>query len=67
MPNADYLDCLEDCPRCNLCPHWNPRRQKIEALIRQVELEKERYEADGLGGLLAPVSWHELVMEALAR
>lgn len=66
MVNFEYSDCPEDCPRCNRCPHSSPCRQRIEALIRQVELERDRYEADGLMGLLPPVSWHELVMEALA-
>jgi hypothetical protein len=42
------------------------RRQKIEALIMQVEMEKEQYGTEGLWDLLPPISWHERVMEALA-
>jgi hypothetical protein len=63
---VDHSDCPEDCPRCNRCPHTEVRRQKIEALILQVEMEKERYMADGVMDLLPTTSWHERVMEALA-
>lgn len=66
MVATDYADCPEDCPRCNRCSHSTLRRQKIEALIRQVEMEKQRYEADGMAELISAVSWHERVMEALA-
>lgn len=65
MESIDYSHCPEHCPRCNLCPHSNLRRQKLEALMRQVELERDRYEADGLVALLPPVSWHGLVIEAM--
>lgn len=66
MEEARFSDCPEDCPRCNRCPHSDMRRQKIEALIQQVEMEKERYGADGMLDLLPGISWHERVMEALA-
>jgi hypothetical protein len=66
METIDHSDCPEDCPRCNRCPHTEVRRQKIEALIMQVEMEKERYMADGMMDLLPAMSWHERVMEALA-
>lgn len=66
MEPTDFSDCLEDCPRCNRCPHTFPRRQKIEALIRQVEMEKERYMADGLMDMMPPIPWHQRVLETLA-
>jgi hypothetical protein len=66
MITFEHADCPEDCPRCNRCPHTSLCRQRIEALIRQVELERDRYEADGLAELLPAVSWHEQVMQALA-
>jgi hypothetical protein len=66
LEDIDISNCLEDCPRCNRCPHSFLRRQKIEALIRQVEMEKERYMADGLLDMMPVVSWHQRVMEALA-
>lgn len=61
------FECLADCPRCNRCPPNNPRRRIIDALIIEMELEKQRYEADGLQSLLPPMSWQELVLKALAK
>lgn len=66
METADFTDCPEDCPRCNRCSHSDPRRQKIEALIRQVELEKEQYVDDGKVEVIPPLAWHERVRKALA-
>jgi hypothetical protein len=62
-----FADCPEDCPRCNRCPPSDLRRMIIDALIIATELEKERYEADGLQSLLPPMDWHELVLQALDK
>lgn len=67
MEATNHSDCPEDCPRCNRCPPSDARRVKIDALIIGFELEKARYEADGLQLLLTPSGWHELVLKALTE
>jgi hypothetical protein len=63
----DPAHCIEDCPRCDRCPHTSPRRQRMEGVIRQYELERLRYETDCLP--LPPLTageWHALAQRALA-
>lgn len=62
----DAEKCLEDCPRCNRCPHTSLRRVHMEGLIQQYELQNLRYETDRLP--LAPptaAEWHILAMQAI--
>ncbi len=48
----DRKECIEDCPRCNRCSPQSARRVQVDAMIIGWELEKLRYETDGL-----PVDW----------
>ncbi|MFZ0211594.1 MAG: hypothetical protein WBE20_09770 [Candidatus Acidiferrales bacterium] len=60
-------ECTEDCPRCNRCPPESVRRMRVDAMITGWELEKLRYQADGLAiSWPSPADWHGMVEHALA-
>lgn len=60
-------ECREDCPRCNRCSPESARRRRVDAMIIGWELEKLRYEADGLPiHWPSAAEWHEMVEHALA-
>jgi hypothetical protein len=60
-------ECTEDCPRCNRCSPESARRRRVDAMITGWELEKLRYETDGLPiHWPSAAEWHEMVERALA-
>ena len=63
----DRAECVEDCPRCNRCSPQSARRMRVDAMITGWELEKLRYEADGLPiDWPSAVEWHSWVERAIA-